>query len=180
MRAGSGGIVPRTSFSCTGATVNLQTQERFFTDFYSQCLDIIRSKGPDYAPDGIPLLDLLATCVEANVSPPQALWVFLRKHMSAVCKHFVLDQSLTSESITSRLHDTVNYCGFLAFWEVYQHDLIAAWRQHWAAQTCEYTYEDQTHPPMCQRCVPLRWLDMQVSNQHSVPISSGTIRKAQD
>lgn len=162
--------------------MNLRDQQEFLRTFHNMCLAITAQKGPDYAPDGIPLLDMLATCVDANVSIPQGLWVFFRKHLSAIRKHFFLGQPLTSETIDSRLADAANYFGFLAFWETHKLDLLAAWTRHWMAQSCECESGavdplTGTHQP-CQKCETLRWLAKQVSSVDSGLTLSGLTQRA--
>lgn len=146
--------------------MNLEAQQRFLRNFHAECLNITRHKGPDYAPDGIPLLDMVATCVETQTSIPQGLWTLYRKHISAIRKHFILHQPLTSEPLLGRLQDAANYLGFLGFYDAHKGELFVAWRQHWVAQPCEcQLHNDLSQMTMCLRCETLCWLDTQASNE---------------
>lgn len=161
--------------------MNLADQYHTLKAFHEQCLEIIAGKGPDYAPDGVPLLDMVATCVEADISLPQGLWVLYRKHFSAIRKHYLLNQPLTSEPIENRLVDAANYFGLLYFWEVQKKSLMAAWRRHWEAQTCESDLDiQQHHVPTCPRCATLLWLDMQALKLGFDPTWWDSTPRAQD
>lgn len=161
--------------------MDLKDQQLFLQLFHSTCLGITKTKGPDYAPDGIPLLDMVASCVENNTSVPQGLWTLYRKHFSAIRKHFFLGQPLTSEPIMQRLADAANYFGFLAFYETHKQDLFAAWAQHWIGQPCECEYVEKLGQRVhCQRCETLSWLDTQASMDGYALIWSDSTPRAQD
>lgn len=164
--------------------MNLHDQQQFLRLFYSNCLGITKTKGPDYAPDGIPLLDMVATCVDTQCSIPQGLWTLFRKHVSAIRKHFILRQRLTSESVDSRLFDAANYLAFLGFYDANKQELFASWRRHWVRQPCECesgaTDPLTTARQLCQRCETLFWLDRQASNEGFDPTWWDSIRRAQD
>jgi len=162
--------------------MNLTDQQTFLSLFHSNCLAITRKKGPDYAPEGIPLLDMVATCVDTNTSIPQGLWTLYRKHISAIRKHFILGQPLTSEPIDGRLYDAANYLAFLGFYDINKLELFTVWRRHWVGQPCEcdLPLQQPMIPDLCQRCETLRWLDNQVSNEGFDPTWWDSIRKAQD
>lgn len=175
---------PTLLFSFGAVPMNLRDQQLFLELFHSACLAITQRKGPDYAPDGIPLLDMVATCVDANISIPQGLWTLYRKHVSAIRKHFILRQPLTSEPIEERLYDAANYLGFLAFYDANKHELFVAWRRHWVEQPCEC--ESGNIDPLtnarqlCHRCETLFWLDRQASNEGFDLTWWASIRKAPD
>jgi hypothetical protein len=145
--------------------MTLRDQQRYLELFHSLCVAITKQKGPDYAPDGIPLMDLLAACVDANIPIHTGLWVYLQKHLSAVRRHCIKGQPLSSEALPGRLHDAANYLGFIMFWEYSQDDLVKAWRIYWESQACEcYELDDctRTTPGLkCQRCETLSYLDRQ-------------------
>ena len=159
--------------------LTLDAQLGFIIGFYSDAAAIIKRKNPDYAPDGIPLLDMMASCVDSDVTIPQGLWILYRKQVSAIRKHFILNKPLTSEPIESRLGDAANYLALLAFWETYKRPLLALWREHWEGQACECE-SNQIRKYLCQRCETLRWLDTQESRIAFEPTSSGSTPKAQD
>lgn len=161
--------------------MDLNNQHRFMQLFHSACLALMESKGPDYAPDGIPLLDLATAAAECNISIPHALWPLYRKHFSAIRKHFLLGQPLTSEPVEKRLQDAVNFFGLLAFYETHKRELHTAWRQYWEKQRCECVYEDVfggMHSDLCTKCECMRWLERQAFQLASGPISSRSTRKA--
>ena len=178
----AGAIVPRPFFfmGADMKTLTLKDQEMFLQLFHSQCMGIVKKKNPDYAPDGIPLLDLLATAVEANISIPQALWPLFRKHVSSIRKHFFLGQQLASEGISGRLMDAANYCGFMAFYESYGNELHAVWAAYWKEQPCECEEKFPNGVPedLCQRCETLCWLRKNTFPTDSKTDSSRSTRRA--
>lgn len=162
--------------------MTLQEQTHFLELFHSGCLAIIRSKNPDYAPDGIPLLDMMAACAEEQVTIPQGLWSMYRKHFSAITKHFFRDQPLSSEPVLSRLQDAANYFGLLAFYDTHKRELHTAWRKYWEKQKCECVYRDVFRTPqtdLCLTCQCIRWLERQAFQLGSDPTSSRSTQKGQ-
>lgn len=148
--------------------LTLDDQQRFLTIFWERCLYITATKGSDYAPDRIPLLEMCSACAEVDISIPQGLWVLYRKHFSAIRKHFFLNKELESELISGRLLDAANYFAFLAFYDGHKHELRAAWSRHWTARMCtcyeldESTPKDKCGELLCERCTTLSWLARQV------------------
>ena len=162
---------------------NLKDQQLYLQLFHSKCLAITERKGPDYAPDGIPLLDMVASCVDSDITVPQGLWNLYNKHISAIRKHFIKRVPLTSEPIDLRLCDAANYLGFLAFYEDNKHELFVSWTKYWTGQPCEC--ESGAIDPItgavdrCQRCETLRWLGSQASKEGLNLIWSDSTPKAQ-
>lgn len=83
-----------------------------FRDEVMKCWKIYDQKGHDYT-RGKGDLDRLDNFKEAasgaGVTPYQALWVYLYKHIAAVTT-FVKNGRVESEPIEGRLHDVINYC----------------------------------------------------------------------
>ena len=88
--------------------MDLSWQTQFFEMFYSGALALIRKKGPDYAPTGIPLLDALETAVDLHGDVPEVLWVHFRKHITAVKAYFLDGLQTPAEPVHGRLQDAIN------------------------------------------------------------------------
>jgi hypothetical protein len=130
--------------------------------FYSNCLAITRSKGTDYDPDGIPLMDVLAHAVDTNTEVRQVLWIYYGKHASAI-RRYIQTGTVESEPLPGRLMDAANYLALISFYDTYKTDLHAAWRQHWLRQIC--ACDDGPVDPLtqavarCNRCETLSYLE---------------------
>lgn len=159
--------------------MTLTEQTRFMEFFHSGCLAIIKTKNPDYAPNGIPLLDLMSAAVDMEMTIPQALWSLYRKHFSAIRKHFILEEPLTSETAVGRLQDAANYFGFLAFYDAHKRQLHAAWRRYWEKQRCDCVYEvrKKIETDLCEKCRSLSWLDKAAFKIGSARTLSRSTRK---
>lgn len=153
-------------------TVTLDDQKLFFELWYSTSIAAITTRARDYAPDGVPLLDLVDTCVDRDSTPEAELWSLFKKQYSAI-RRFVSDGKVDSDSIDSRLRDGCNYLAFIAFYLTHRSSLFHAWRAHWMNQTCSCVYGSLRHPTDinhvlnelsksgahdCQRCRTLWWV----------------------
>lgn len=90
--------------------------ERFFilanAKFFRTGLNLIVLKGSDYAPEEVAMTEVFFTAAELNLSPPQVLWVHVKKHTSAISKYMAQGR-LGSEDIRSRLLDVSNYMALI-------------------------------------------------------------------
>lgn len=141
--------------------VTLQDRQNFIQLFYSACLAITEKKGKDYNPDDIPMLEVLETAVDRDIEVLDVLWVYLRKHESAI-KHFLTKGHVESEPIIERLRDATNFHALIAFYLTMQPELHKVWREYWGAQICvcespENLYGNEMK--YCQRCETLSWLE---------------------
>ena len=164
--------------------MTLDDRQLFLQLFFSSCLAITKVKGADYNPDDIPLLEVLETAVDADISIEAVLWVYLRKHESAI-KRYLRDGHIESESITERLRDAVNYHGLIAYYVTMKPELHRAWRDYWGNQACEY--ESGNLPGTlnmvhdnCQRCKTLSWLERRAFDTGLRTSTSRSTPKAQD
>lgn len=169
--------------------MKLQDRQDFLKLFFSGCLSITQKKGKDYNPTGVPFLEVLETCVEGGMTPTQVLFVYYRKHASAI-RAYLEKGHLESEPILGRLQDAANYMGMIAFYDANAIDLHETWRQYWVVQPCECEFEDLN--PMhlykkgeakvmsrCLRCRTLSWLESAAFKIGSKGSSSDSIRRAQ-
>lgn len=143
-------------------------QQAFIQKFYEQAFAITASKGQDYTPDGISLLELLPTCVEADILPPQALWALYRKGFSAITKHFFHNQSLLTEPVALRLQDAANYFALLAWYDAHKVEIHKAWWEYWEGKSCACGFDRATlQRDTCQRCATLLWMAKRVYDPDS-------------
>jgi hypothetical protein len=156
-------------------------QKLFLELFYSGCLTITNTKGRDYTPDGIPLLEVLETAVDDDLDIQQVMWVYFRKHMSAIKRH-LLQGRTESEPILERYKDAANYVALMAFYETDKRAFHQAWREYWSAQPCECLYQgDETTAEFrCQKCETLSWLERKAFGLNSKATSSPLTPKAPD
>lgn len=89
--------------------MNLAEQNEIAENFFNSCKELLLKKGTDYTPEDIAFKELDAISKEIGVDPIKVLWVYLRKHYTAI-KRYVLHDKLESESIDTRLFDMANYC----------------------------------------------------------------------
>lgn len=163
--------------------MKLQDRQDFLKLFFSGCLSITQKKGKDYNPTGVPFLEVLETAVEGGMTPTQVLFVYYRKHASAI-RAYLEKGHLESEPILGRLQDAANYMGMIAFYDANAIDLHEAWRQYWVVQPCECEYGEDLGMEnvvtlCCLRCRTLSWLEGAAFKIGSKGSSSDSIRRAQ-
>lgn len=88
-------------------------QRKIVTDsFFKKCQEVLDNKGKDYQREGEAFGDMKEISNEIGVEVEKVLWVFLRKHYTAI-KNYVRTGQLESEPIELRLVDLVNYCALM-------------------------------------------------------------------
>lgn len=135
--------------------MTLDDQARYFELFYSGAMGAITQRAKDYAPAGVPLLDLMDTCVEKNSDVPGELWSLFKKQYTAI-RRFVAEHQVDSDPITSRIQDACNYLAFIHFYLDKEYELFRAWNTYWSTErvcTCE---PDDLE--LCRKCRTLQWL----------------------
>jgi hypothetical protein len=157
--------------------MTLEDRQTFLQLFFSGCLSITKKKGKDYNPTGVPFLEILETAVDAHVEPETVLYIYYRKHASAITA-FLQKGHLESEPILGRLQDAANYMGMIAFYETEKFNIHAAWRTFWSGQPCACEYPVGMPPLTCQRCNTLSWMEKRAFALGSGKGSTGTTRKA--
>lgn len=138
--------------------MNLQQQQEFIENFFADAAHVVRNRRSDYAPDGIVLLNVLASCVQWEQTPVQVLGVLLDKQttaLQALCKLGKVD----SDPPRSRLVDSANYFAFFAMYLTHADVIHTAWYHHWIAQPCRCLEPPLDNEDVCVRCKTLIWLD---------------------
>lgn len=115
--------------------MTLELQRSFAEMFYSAALVELKTRTNDYAPDAVPLLELLAAAVDANITVQQAWYPLFRKHLSPI-RRFVQDGHVESQSLTERCKDASNYLMLFAFMDVHESELVLEWFGFWERQRC--------------------------------------------
>lgn len=86
-----------------------QSMKKFFTE----CMNIMDTKGREYARDNEVLTDVRELSRALNISLVGILLVYMWKHVTAL-RYFVRNKNVESEAIRSRLKDIANYAGMIA------------------------------------------------------------------
>lgn len=81
--------------------------------FYTECLNIMETKGKEYAREDQVLTDVRELAVAIGSTIVGVLFVYMWKHITAL-RYFVRNKGVESEAIRSRLKDIANYAGMLA------------------------------------------------------------------
>jgi len=136
-------------------TLNLATQLRSVEHFFQEAAEILNGKSRDYAPEGIPLLNVVDSCRKWNMQPLQVLGIAYQKQETAISR-FVRDGVLDSDPIRSRLIDAVNYFALMAFYAQYRQAIHEQWERWVRAQPCTCTFGELPHS--CVRCLRLKWI----------------------
>lgn len=92
--------------------MTLEEQNIAIEELFKNCVAILHSKGRDYNPDNESLKGVRDVAREAGITPQQVLWVYLRKHISAV-HQYTKTGNVSSEGIVSRLMDVINYAALM-------------------------------------------------------------------
>ncbi len=92
--------------------MTLDEQNRIAGRFFALGLDILNRKGKDYTPDDESLAEVRQIASEAGINPWQVLWIYMRKHLSAI-ERYVKVGSVESEPIEGRLLDLANYAALM-------------------------------------------------------------------
>lgn len=100
-------------------------QSTHVREFFATSLAIITSKGKDYAPENIAMIDVFYAAAEDDTTPQQVLWTYVRKHLTAI-RGWMRGGILSSEDITSRLQDVANYMALIDFVTVHEGELLFA------------------------------------------------------
>lgn len=153
--------------------MTLDDQARHFEMVYSLAVGTLQNRARDYAPGGVPLLNLLETAVEKNVSIESELWSLFKKQQTAI-QRYVLHGIVDSDPLRSRVIDACNYLVFFEFYNSRRTEIHAAWEHYWRNEPCEPECRlgSLWHPerPLgtvtvmmhvlheCQRCQTLWWL----------------------
>jgi len=92
--------------------MNLVQQNAIAEKFFIKCQELLKSKGSDYTPEDIAFKDVMEIARDLQVSPRKVLWVYARKHFTAI-RRWIRDGDVNSEPIETRLIDMANYCALL-------------------------------------------------------------------
>lgn len=151
--------------------LTIRDQNRWCRLFFEQCMQTFSEKEQDYAPENIPLLDVLGTAVEETLGVLTVLRILHRKHVTAV-RRFELFGELTGEDIGSRLADIANYQALQYFYICNAPTLHRQWQSYWETQPCKCETDRASVPVngWCERCQTLVWLkDFQPSDVECPP-----------
>lgn len=92
--------------------MTFEERSRITDRFFEDCKTILNKKGADYTIDNDAFKDLKAIAEEIDTAPIKVMWIFFRKHLSAV-KNFIKRGKVESEPIEERLKDLANYCALI-------------------------------------------------------------------
>lgn len=92
--------------------MTFEEREEFTNEFLDKCKEVLSCKGKDYTVNGEAFGDLCETAREIGVTPEQALWVYAKKHLSAI-KNYIHKGKVESEPIEMRLVDFANYMALM-------------------------------------------------------------------
>jgi hypothetical protein len=134
-------------------TLTLAAQNAAVELFYDDAHDVLVGKSRDYAPEGIPLLNVLDSCRKWGLQPLQVLGIAYQKQETALSR-FVRGEALDTDSPRSRLIDAVNYLALMAFYIQFQDRIHEQWDVWLRAQPCVCT-----HSARCERCARLEWVE---------------------
>lgn len=138
--------------------ITVEHQRRICAAFFQSCMDVFTTKEKEYAPEDIPLLDVLDTAVSENITILAVLRILHRKHVTAT-RHFDLHGHVTSDQILDRFRDIANYQALQVFYITTQRHLHKAWAAYWENQECQSCdARFAKFNPQCQRCLTLTWL----------------------
>jgi len=142
--------------------MNLHTQMASLSEFYADALLVVQSRQHDYAPDGIPLIEVCKSAARSNITVEQVLYQLFHKQLSALTR-WVHHGKLDSESLASRLMDAANYLAFFRFYASRRNELHETWTEHFTRNECkcllhpdEAIYGERSN--QCERCCILAWL----------------------
>jgi hypothetical protein len=136
------------------STLNLATQLRAIEQFYQEATAVLDGKSRDYAPEGVPLLNVVDSCRKWGLQPLQVLGIAYQKQETALSR-FVREGVLDTDSVRSRLIDAVNYLALMAFYLRYTPEIHDQWKRWVLQQPCTCTVEA---PGSCIRCARLTWI----------------------
>lgn len=92
--------------------MNFKRREELTSEFFKKCNEILSSKGRDYTIDDQAFKEVHAIAEEMGTDAVKVLWVYMRKHITAV-KTYVKKGQVESEPIDGRLMDLANYCALM-------------------------------------------------------------------
>lgn len=122
----------------------------------------VNRKAPDYAPDGVVFVDLIRQCAETNIADPRILlWALASKHTTAI-RRYCTDGSLSSETLSNRVTDAINFFALIAVWHDYEHVILSTIYRHFADSNCDCPHpgieSDQDRlGEVCGRCEVMAW-----------------------
>jgi hypothetical protein len=141
--------------------MNLHTQMASLSEFYADALLVVQSRQHDYAPDGIPLIEVCKSAAMSNITVEQVLYQLFHKQLSALTR-WVYHGKLDSESLSSRLMDAANYLAFFRFYASRRDELHDTWTDHFTRNECKCANRETAiygkHSSQCERCCILAWL----------------------
>lgn len=97
-----------------GVPMTVKDQFSHVQNFFADGLKIIADKGRDYAPENIAMIDVFYAAAEMGIRPQQVLWIYVRKHLTAL-RAWMQHGSVHSEAVHSRLLDVANYMAMIDF-----------------------------------------------------------------
>lgn len=92
--------------------MTFEEREIATNNFFDKCKHVLNSKGKDYTFNNEAFGELKDTAKDLGISPEKVLWVYAKKHYSAI-KNYVHSGKLESEPIEMRIVDFANYMALL-------------------------------------------------------------------
>lgn len=133
-------------------SLNLSSQLRAIEQFYEDAAAVLDGKSRDYAPEGVPLLNVVDSCRKWGLQPLQVLGIAYQKQETALSR-FVREGVLDSDPVRSRLIDAVNYLALMAFYVQCKSLIHERWRTWIQSQPCTCGAAG-----VCTRCARLEWV----------------------
>lgn len=133
---------------------DLEHQMEEVNRLFTEALVQMNGRKRDYAPEGVPLLNVLDSCVKWGVTPLQVLGIAYQKQETAL-SGYVAGRKLNSESARSRIIDAVNYLALMAYYDRWRCEIHESWREWLEGQPCTCVSRDA----WCQRCARLKFVE---------------------
>lgn len=146
---------------------------------FERSLRILAVKGPDYAPEDIILLDVIADAISLNVTPDKILYLMLQKHLTAIRRHCV-SGAVASEPFGDRIADAINFLILLKLLDARREEIYRS------ALTYLKTSPEHTHADAEKGCIACHlvycledWLVQLLPLTPNVPDSSHGVGASQ-
>lgn len=134
-------------------TLTLTNQHTAVAQFFAEAAGVLGGKSRDYAPEGVPLLNVLDSCRKWGLQPLQVLGIAYQKQETALSR-YVRGEALDTDTPRSRMIDAVNYLALMAFYVEFKVRIHEQWRTWLLNEKCMCT-----HSGKCQRCERLDWVN---------------------
>ena len=134
--------------------MTVSEQLRYAREFVDTACRLLESKSTDYAPHNVVLYDLVKDASALGQRPEIALYLMMKKHVSAIERWVYYHDTSYSEPIQSRLLDLVNFCALMGFLETNRDRILTDVIAILNHEPCEC----QLGQPPCTRCRARRTL----------------------